>query len=571
MGCSIKACSNPYDSPVGIRCIRCGVARRVLKVRQCYGWSASGGDGGVRCGLTFAEQAGSIRAPTDSLRAAIEHHVEHSPRRLEAIEECLAQVDRLRRRLSDKYEQRDAHSGSRPVTLRSRRNAPNPRREPTPGGAGVCGRLRDGGRPDRTFVFPRSMMPRIVLSLHIAVWLVLAAITAWVWAASDRAFRRTGGPDRRSSSARTWSTATAGGHRLSLDVYLPPGGAIPAASGPGSARRSWSSTAGAGSAGRSGCIGPARGTRTRRSSAWPRPGSWSSRPITAWPGRECPAGRRPATTSARPCDGPAAMPASWASIPVGSPRSGNPPAPTSPRCSGPRPTHPAKTNPPASRRSSTFYGPSDLERLPLDRSRRLAHDPVYVFLGDAARRSLQRPATPPPSITSAAMPPPCCSSTARASPGSRSRSPKSSPGPSTAPASCIDWSGSKGPGTASTPRSGIPEVRSPPSRPPARDICLPPKRVECSIQVRRSTVRPPAPVRSRETSPLSHIHASSGPAPQGLCRIPPSGPRGDRGRAGPGIPPAAEVAAHGLERRALLSSSSRLAIAWQAARSSRPT
>lgn len=66
--------------------------------------------------LTFAEQADSIRATTDSLRAAIEHHVEHSPRRLEAIEECLAQVDRLRRRLSDKYEQRDAHSGSRPVT-----------------------------------------------------------------------------------------------------------------------------------------------------------------------------------------------------------------------------------------------------------------------------------------------------------------------------------------------------------------------------------------------------------------------------------------------------------------------
>ena len=29
-----------------------------------------------------------------------------------------------------------------------------------------------------------------------------------------------------------------------------------------------------------------------------------------------------------------------------------------------------------------FYGPSDLERLPLERSRRLAHDPVYVFLGD---------------------------------------------------------------------------------------------------------------------------------------------------------------------------------------------
>jgi acetyl esterase/lipase len=32
----------------------------------------------------------------------------------------------------------------------------------------------------------------------------------------------------------------------------------------------------------------------------------------------------------------------------------------------------------------SFYGPSDLERLPLVRSQRLAHDPVRVFLGDDA-------------------------------------------------------------------------------------------------------------------------------------------------------------------------------------------
>ena len=48
--------------------------------------------------LSFAEQAKSITATIDNLQAAIEHHVKHSPRRLETIDECLAQVDRLRQR-----------------------------------------------------------------------------------------------------------------------------------------------------------------------------------------------------------------------------------------------------------------------------------------------------------------------------------------------------------------------------------------------------------------------------------------------------------------------------------------
>ena len=61
---------------------------------------------------SFAEQAKSITATINNLQAAIEYHAEHSPRRLETIETCLAQVDRLRQRLRDAYEQEGAHSGS---------------------------------------------------------------------------------------------------------------------------------------------------------------------------------------------------------------------------------------------------------------------------------------------------------------------------------------------------------------------------------------------------------------------------------------------------------------------------
>jgi hypothetical protein len=46
------------------------------------------------------------------LQAAIEHHAEHSPRRLETVEKCLAQVDRLRERLRSTYEQQGPHSCS---------------------------------------------------------------------------------------------------------------------------------------------------------------------------------------------------------------------------------------------------------------------------------------------------------------------------------------------------------------------------------------------------------------------------------------------------------------------------
>jgi len=53
--------------------------------------------------LTFAEQAKSITATINNLQAAIEHHVENSPRRQETIEKCLGQVDRLRQRMQSAY------------------------------------------------------------------------------------------------------------------------------------------------------------------------------------------------------------------------------------------------------------------------------------------------------------------------------------------------------------------------------------------------------------------------------------------------------------------------------------
>src|SRR4051794_34699458 len=72
--------------------------------------------------LAFAEQAKSITATINDLQAAIEHHVEHSPRRLETIEECLAQVDRLSQQLRESYRQPGAQAGlgREPLTVEER-------------------------------------------------------------------------------------------------------------------------------------------------------------------------------------------------------------------------------------------------------------------------------------------------------------------------------------------------------------------------------------------------------------------------------------------------------------------
>lgn len=67
-------------------------------------------------------------------------------------------------------------------------------------------------------------MHRISWLSHITAWLVLAGVTAWVWADSDRAFRRMAVPTnvvvRRDVVYRNVD-----GHRLALDIYRPPGDA----------------------------------------------------------------------------------------------------------------------------------------------------------------------------------------------------------------------------------------------------------------------------------------------------------------------------------------------------------
>lgn len=67
---------------------------------------------------------------------------------------------------------------------------------------------------------------------HATSWLVPAILTAWAWAISDRAFRRLEVP----SSVVVRQDVPyhlAAGHRLSLDVYLPPDDTPRPAPGPG--------------------------------------------------------------------------------------------------------------------------------------------------------------------------------------------------------------------------------------------------------------------------------------------------------------------------------------------------
>jgi hypothetical protein len=84
--------------------------------------------------LTFEERARSITTAISNLQDEIHLHVEHSPHRLETMEECLAQVDRLQIRLRKTYEQeRNVSGGSErtssdldvmhPIHLRSPRLA----------------------------------------------------------------------------------------------------------------------------------------------------------------------------------------------------------------------------------------------------------------------------------------------------------------------------------------------------------------------------------------------------------------------------------------------------------------
>ena len=78
----------------------------------------------------------SITAAINDLQAAIEHHVEHSPRRPETIDKCLAQVDRLRQHLVTAYEREGDHPDSGPANLQIEDLPRIPHSEPAPGGPG---------------------------------------------------------------------------------------------------------------------------------------------------------------------------------------------------------------------------------------------------------------------------------------------------------------------------------------------------------------------------------------------------------------------------------------------------
>jgi acetyl esterase/lipase len=64
-------------------------------------------------------------------------------------------------------------------------------------------------------------MRRTLVILHAPAWLAVLATTAWVWAASDRAFRRLEVPSAVGVRQDVRYRSAAGQH-LSLDIYLPP-------------------------------------------------------------------------------------------------------------------------------------------------------------------------------------------------------------------------------------------------------------------------------------------------------------------------------------------------------------
>jgi acetyl esterase/lipase len=213
--------------------------------------------------------------------------------------------------------------------------------------------------------------------VHSATWLAVLGLTGWVWAASERVFRRVVDPSSVTVREDVPYHAP-GGHRLSLDIYLPPAATPFPIPGPGRPAilaihgGSW--------------IGGSK--RLLRASPWnPHPTAIRlaesgfvvvaadyrlARPgAPSWPGarddlREAVRWIRQHSRELGVDPGRIAV--------LGQSAGGHLAAMLG--------TQPDPADESAHVQAVvSFYGPSDLERLPLQRLRRLEHEPVRTLLG----------------------------------------------------------------------------------------------------------------------------------------------------------------------------------------------
>jgi acetyl esterase/lipase len=223
-------------------------------------------------------------------------------------------------------------------------------------------------------------MPRMSLPLRVATWLALIAVTAAVWTDSDRAFRRLDVPSPVVVHQDVVYRVV-DGHRLSLDVYLPPGGEMTARAGPrraailaihggswiGGSKRLFRPSLSnrhptAVRLAESGYVVVAADYRLARpgTPGWPAARD-DLRDAVRWirrhsvelgvdPGRIAALGLSAGGHLAALLGTSAGLPAADDDSRV--------------------------------QAVVSFYGPSDLERLPLHRAQRLWHEPARVFLGD---------------------------------------------------------------------------------------------------------------------------------------------------------------------------------------------
>jgi acetyl esterase/lipase len=237
-------------------------------------------------------------------------------------------------------------------------------------------------------------MDKNSLLLHAMLWLPLTTVTGWAWVISDRSFRRA---EVRSSVEVREDVAyrTPNGHRLSLDLYLPPG--IPSQAPPGSRRPAILAIHG--------------GSWIGGSKRLFRPSPWNRHPTAMRLAESGFVVIAPDYRLARP--GSPGWPAALDDLreavrwirrhadelridpdriaALGQSAGGHLAALLGTSARLRAPDDDARVQAVVS-----FYGPSDLERLPLERVRPLPHEPVRAFLGpEAAHPSRNAPEASP--------------------------------------------------------------------------------------------------------------------------------------------------------------------------------